>query len=153
MLSDEIRRRYAYAVLSGAMTRKEAYLQYVNPSAECPTRSAGQLHKSKQMQAILGEVGREIEAASSIRLGSTRIAEKQLRLADSILDDSDSKSEAEKLAILRVLKPVQDNALNVLKQLDRPLDEALAAAQTPEMRRRSQRGNFMMANRQLQAGV
>jgi hypothetical protein len=140
MTNDETKRRYAHAVLSGAMTRREAYLYFIDPSSDNPTRAAAQLHTTKQMKQILSEVGREAESAQSIRRASISMAEKQLEIVGGLLAACEGKAEKEKLAILRAVKPVQDNALAVLSRLCQPhdvtdSDRELAAKQRKGMRR------------------
>jgi hypothetical protein len=139
MTSDETKRRYVYAVLSGAMTRREAYLYFVDPSSDNPTRAAAQLHTTKQMKQVLSEAGREIESAQSIRRASISMAEKQLEIVRGLLATCGDKTEQEKLAILRSTKPVQDNALAVLSRLCQShdvtdTDRELAAKQRKDMR-------------------
>lgn len=114
----ENKRKYAYAVLSGVMTRKDAYLAFINPYCKTPTKSASQMHKTKQLGSILEEVKQGLNEAKNIRQSAIDITEHQLIIAKFLLDEADGKSYKERLAILRAMKPIQDNAVAMLKRLD-----------------------------------
>jgi hypothetical protein len=131
LTSAATKRQYALAVLSGAMSRKDAYLRFIDANTLRPTQAAAQLHKTKQMRQIWDEVGREIESAQSIRRATVKNAETQLALADSLLATCSQKSEQEKLAVLRVMKSIQSNALDVLRRLEASFDEMATVTTKP----------------------
>lgn len=116
--SIENKKKYAYAVLSGSMTRKDAYLRYINPSCATPVKSAAQLHKTKQMIPLLEEVSGELNTILLIKQASEDMTKRQLSLAQALLKDIDNKPYKEKLALLKSIKAVQESALATLKRLD-----------------------------------
>ncbi len=114
----ENKKKYAYAVLSGSMTRKDAYLKYINPYCSTPVKSAAQLHKTKKMLLLLEEISAELNTAATIKQATKDMTERQLTLAQTLLKDVDNKSYKEKLALLKSIKSVQDNAIATLKRID-----------------------------------
>ena len=76
------------------------------------------MHKTKQLGSILEEVKQGLNEAKNIRQSAIDITEHQLIIAKSLLDEADGKSYKERLAILRAMKPIQDNAVAMLKRLD-----------------------------------
>lgn len=116
--SIENKKKYAYAVLSGSMTRKDAYLKYINPYCATPVKSAAQLHKTKQMLLLLEEISAELNTVATIKQATKDMTERQLTLAQMLLKDADDKPYREKLALLKSIKSVQDNALATLKRID-----------------------------------
>lgn len=116
--STENKKKYAYAVLSGSMARKDAYLKYINPYCTTPVKSAAQLHKTKTMLLLLEEVSAELSDIATIKQATKDIVKEQLTLAQMLLKDVDDKPHKEKLALLKSIKSVQDNALATLKRID-----------------------------------
>lgn len=114
----ENKKKYAYAVLSGAMTRKDAYLKYINPYCRTPVKSAAQLHRTKQMAPLLEEVSAELCVVDKIKQATKDMTEQQLTLAQELLDDATDKPYREKLTLLKSIKSVQDNAIVTLKCID-----------------------------------
>lgn len=114
----ENKKKYAYAVLSGSMTRKDAYLKYINPYCATPVKSAAQLHKTKQTLLLLEEISAELNTVATIKQATKDMTERQLTLAQTLLKDADDKPYKEKLALLKSIKSVQDNALATLKRID-----------------------------------
>ena len=116
--STENKKKYAYAVLSGSMTRKDAYLKYINPYCTTPVKSAAQLHKTKTMLLLLEEVSAELNDIATIKQTTKDIVKEQLTLAQMLLKDVDDKPHKEKLALLKSIKSVQDNAMATLQRID-----------------------------------
>ena len=101
--STENKKKYAYAVLSGSMTRKDAYLKYINPYCTTP---------------VLEEVSAELNDIATIKQATKDIVKEQLTLAQMLLKDIDDKPHKEKLALLKSIKSVQDNAIATLQRID-----------------------------------
>lgn len=134
-------KKYAYAVLSGSMTRKDAYLKYINPYCSTPVKSAAQLHRTKNMLLLLEEVSAELSTVATIKQATKKMTERQLTLAQMLLNDADDKPYKEKLALLKSIKSVQDNAIATLQRIDSDYagNDDSASSVSPSTRLRHQR--------------
>ena len=70
------------------------------------------------MSSLLEEVSAELNTVATIKQATKDMTERQLTLAQSLLEDADDKPYKEKLALLKSIKSVQDNALATLKCID-----------------------------------
>ena len=77
-------------------------------------QSAAQLHKTKTMLLLL----EELSDIATIKQAIKDIVKEQLTLAQMLLKDIDDKPHKEKLALLKSIKSVQDNAIATLQRID-----------------------------------
>lgn len=82
------------------MTRKDAYLKYINPYCTTPVKSAAQLHKTKTMLLLLEEVSAELNDIATIKQATKDIVKEQLTLAQMLLKDVDDKGREERTVVL-----------------------------------------------------
>ena len=81
-------------------------------------QSAAQLHKTKTMLLLLEEASAELSDIATIKQAIKDIVKEQLTLAQMLLKDIDDKPHKEKLALLKSIKSVQDNAIAALQRID-----------------------------------
>ena len=93
------------------------------------------------MLLLLEEISAELNTVATIKQATKDMTERQLTLAQTLLKDVDGKPYKEKLALLKSIKSVQDNAIATLQRIDSDYtgDDDSVSSVSPSTRLRHQR--------------
>lgn len=106
------KQHYAEAVLSGFMTKIDAYLEYINPDCTHPSQAAYKLEQTKQMKRIMAQV--ETELALSRNL--VTLTDQTTTVLAGLLEQQDTLPVTEQLAIIRAANNLSGKAKTLLSK-------------------------------------
>lgn len=100
------KQHYAGAVLSGFMTKTEAYLEYINPDCTHPSQAAYKLEQTKQMKRIIAQVKTELALTRNL----VTLTDQTTTVLAGLLKQQDTLPVAEQLAIIRAANNLSGKA-------------------------------------------
>lgn len=115
---------YAVVTLSGAMSKRSAYLTYINPRHKDGSTGAWRMEQTPSMKAILAEARAELELTNTIRTKRRLVAQHSLAQLTTLLTDTSQQTVKEQLDVLRMTK-------NILPTLNDILDMPTLEQPTP----------------------
>ena len=105
---------YAYATLSGAMSKRAAFTTYINSQHRDPSQGSYRLEQTDTMKVILAEVRAELELTNAIRTERQQVAKQSLTQLTSLLTDTSLQTVKERLDVLRMAKNILPTLSDIL---------------------------------------
>ncbi len=128
---------YAQAVLTSRMSKRTAFLTYINRNHSDPSNGAYRLEQTQAMRNIMNDMRRELELRASISTQQLQMADKALTQLNTLLSDTSSKTVSQQLQILRLAKTMP----HILKDLQQPTPDPVLP---PETTKQLDRGRIVI---------